>query len=243
MSPPTTRTVGERAAARPAEQPGQRPLERDRVVDQRHVRGQGRARAGRGDDDDLGRDRPDRVDGVVDQRATVDRLGELVPAEPARAAAGQDDDADPVRRHRSPPAGRSGTGHVPRVRPAQDPSAVEVGEDGHDVLAAGARRVAEGGRGQRCRVTTSPAPGPPAPDRSSSHRPGRARGRGSGPPGRGRGSPSGGQPAACAASLSAGGAATASARSSRSIAAARVGSALVGRRRGSRAPQRRGRRG
>ena len=53
--------------------------------------GQGRARAGRGDDDDLGRDRPDRVDGVLEQRATVDRLGELVAAEPARPAAGQDD--------------------------------------------------------------------------------------------------------------------------------------------------------
>ena len=47
-------------------------------------------RARRGDHDDLGRDGPDGVDGVVEQRPAVDRFGQLVAAEPARPAAGED---------------------------------------------------------------------------------------------------------------------------------------------------------
>src|SRR5438034_11649553 len=48
----------------------------------------------------------------MQQRASVDRLDELVAAEPARPAAGEDDDADPARCHRPTPAAR-GPGTCP----------------------------------------------------------------------------------------------------------------------------------
>ena len=108
-----------------------------------HVRGRVRG----ADHDDLGRDGPDGVDGVAEQRPAVDRLGELVAPEPARPAAGEDHDRDARARSRG-----ARPGHVTVRRPAQDRPPVEVGQDRHDVLAAGPRRVAQGGRRQRCRA-------------------------------------------------------------------------------------------
>ena len=76
MSPPTTTTIGAPAAASPREQPGQRPLERDRVVDEDDVvRGSAGISPGAAAttiSDVIGRTRVDRV---VQQGLAVDRLG------------------------------------------------------------------------------------------------------------------------------------------------------------------------
>ena len=180
MSPPTTRTIDSRAAPSPASSPTSGPSNAPgRRRARRHPAGAERRSPcpGRTDDDDLGRERPHGVDRVVEQRSAIERFGELVAPEAAGPPAGQDrgrrgggpSSADRRRRPRP--------GHVAGVGPAQDPAPVEVLEDRHDVLAAGPRRVAEGGRRQRGRRRPAQAPAPRARGTSQRRRRGPARGR------------------------------------------------------------------
>jgi hypothetical protein len=74
----------------------ERAFERDRIVGHADSGGHNGVGVGRGDDDDVGRDGADGVDGVVEQRPAVDQLGQLVAPEPRRPAAGEHDRADPV---------------------------------------------------------------------------------------------------------------------------------------------------
>ena len=149
MSPPTRTTVGERATASPPSSPASGPS--NATASWTSVTSVGRAGFA-----------PGAATTMIS--VAIGRTASMAWWTSGRPSTGSASLSRPNLRDRPPartmtlipsvvirPAGRrSGTGHVPRVRPAQDPSAVEVGEDGHDVLAAGARRVAEGRRGQRC---------------------------------------------------------------------------------------------
>ena len=100
MSPATTTTPIDVGVQRlePRRETGERALEGGGVVGHADARRASPGRAGRGDDDDLVGDRPDRGDGVVEQRPAVDRLGELVAPEARRPAAREHDRADSGRR-------------------------------------------------------------------------------------------------------------------------------------------------
>ena len=172
-------------------------------------------------------------DGVVEQRPAVDRLGELVAAEPRRATAGEDDPAHGRQRGRGhvpprAPAGARGPGTWPAGVRRRIAAPVEVLEDRHDVLAARAGRVAERRRGER-RVPAS-ASACAARSRYVGHRVGQVRLEDDDPAAAlelADRRPAGSRQRA-AASRSGGGAGTARAATSRSIAAATAGSAAAG---------------
>ena len=98
MSPATTIDALDRRIQRgePGRETGERALERDRILGDLDARRHGEVRAGRHDDDDVGRNGADGIDGVVEQRPAVDDLGELVAPEPRRPATGKHDRPDPL---------------------------------------------------------------------------------------------------------------------------------------------------
>ena len=152
-------------------------------------------------------DGADRVDGMVEQRPAVDRLGELVAPEPRDRPPASTIARDPLghgtARFGAAPSARD----VAVRRPPQDRPSVEVLEDGHHVLAARPGRVAEGGRRQRARARPSPGRARRGRGTSTWRRRGPARGRRSGPRAPALGRRAGGQPATRAASARDGGAA------------------------------------
>ena len=113
MSPPTTMTIGSRAARG---RPGARR------VGPRRRRGRGRPRppsgsdgvARRGDHEGSRSTAAVTASMASEERPAVDALGQLVPPEPARAATREDQPADAARRHaRRPPDRRAGPGTWP----------------------------------------------------------------------------------------------------------------------------------
>ena len=212
MSPPTTRTIDSCGGSEAGRDSGERALEGDRVVDQPRTRGEIRGRLRGGDHDDLGRGRGDAVDGAVEKRPAVDAFGQLVSPEAARSAAGEHEAGDASGGHGAVTADRAARG------PGTWPSGVR-------------RRIPRRSRSSRMAITylrlvpvasrsaagvSGAVVGEPEGGRRdlvvgrSSRRRGRRRGRRCGPSVRARGSPPVGQAAARAASLSGGGAATAS---------------------------------
>ena len=103
MSPPITRISGPAAVAESRKQARQRALEWCRIADQTRARRERRRAMRRHDHEDLGGERPDGVDRMLEQRSAVDRLGQLVAPEPARPAAGEDDRGDGGPGHRRLP--------------------------------------------------------------------------------------------------------------------------------------------
>ena len=104
-----------RVAARPAATPASGPSNGWASCTTRTPAGTRGHGSGRHDDPDLARQPPAGIDRVVEQGPAVEGFGELVPAEPRRATAGQDDDGDRVLRgHRGPtPAAARGPGTWP----------------------------------------------------------------------------------------------------------------------------------
>ena len=143
------REAGERSAVRRGI-PGDRDAAGEVGRERRHVG------VRREDEDDLVDTLRDALEGVVDERATVERGRDLVAAEAARRAAGEDDPDGPRHGVSAVAAAcariRSivfGTEDVAGVRPAEDPAPVEVLEQHEDVAAARAGLVAERGGGER----------------------------------------------------------------------------------------------
>ena len=154
MSPPTTRTSGARGLEKPGQQAGQRALEGDRVVDEPRRPAAGSARS-----PGAATTRISSTSGrtasmaCLEQRPAVDRLGQLVAAEPARPAAGEDEPGDRRLGHRARPAvaiarlagpgrGRPGSG-------AGSPRRSRSARIAMTYLRLVPGRVAERGRGQR----------------------------------------------------------------------------------------------
>ena len=162
MSPPATTTIGCWAASRPVSSPTSGPPcgsgSTARRIGHVAVIRERTLVARRDDDDHLGADRGDGVDRTIEEAPALEHGLELVRAEPARRAAGEDDAADAIGPPRRRPVvlghGRASSaaprsGHVAVRGPAQDAAPVEVLEDRHHVLAARPGRVAQGGRRER----------------------------------------------------------------------------------------------
>ena len=186
MSPPATRTIGWRSGLEPGEQADERSAERSGSATRRTgaPRGDRRSSPGARTTTTSVGDLGDAGDAASRSVTAADLRGELVRAEPARSAPGQDDPGD---RHRSPPeprcgrrrrpaprrgSGAPGPGTCAGRRPPQDRPPVEVLEDREHVPAARAGRVAEGGRRERrrARPASSARAGEIAPGRRAPRR-------------------------------------------------------------------------